>query len=29
MIYMKIFAVDWEHLDAADKPRHVGGGDEL
>ena len=29
MIYMKIFAVDWDHLDAADKPRHVGGGDEL
>ena len=27
--FMKIFAVDWEHLDAADKPRHVGGGDEL
>ena len=26
MIYMKIFAVDWDHLDAADKPRHVGGG---
>ena len=29
MIYMKIFAVDLDHLDAADKPRHVGGGDEL
>ena len=29
MIYMKIFAVDWDHLDAADKPRHVGGEDEL
>ena len=29
MIYMKIFAVDWDHLDAADKPRHVGGGGEL
>ena len=29
MIYMKIFAVDWDHLNAADKPRHVGGGDEL
>ena len=29
MIYMKIFAVDWDHLDAADKPRHVGGGDEF
>ena len=20
---------DWDHLDAADKPWHVGGGDEL
>ena len=26
MIYMKIFAVDWDHLDAADKPRHVAVG---
>src|SRR3990167_10645095 len=29
MIYMKIFAVDWDHLDAADKPRHVGRVDKL